>query len=219
MRHDRRAATPPRRQKRWGWMLHLLAVWRLGGVASSVLLLMACRTRDTLVDPDPHLERMLYQPKVVPYGQAMMQPPEGTLPTSASLDDPAVRTGVVDGKWVERIPVPVDRPMIEHGRLDFDRYCATCHGILGDGQSVVADKFTLRRPENLTAQDARDYPPGRIYGAIRHGYGLMPSYAVQISEKDAWGVVAYVRALQIARGTWVYRLPPALREKLAKEAP
>lgn len=185
----------------------------------SLLLLPACRTRDTLVDPDPHLERMLDQPKVVPYGQAMMQPPDGTLPTSASLDDPAVRTGVADGRWVDRIPVAVDRPLVEHGRRDFDRYCAACHGILGDGQSVVADKMSLRRPKNLTDPEVRDYPPGRVFQAIRQGYGLMPSYAVQISGRDAWGVVAYVRALQIARGTWVYRLPPSLREKLAKEAP
>jgi mono/diheme cytochrome c family protein len=184
-----------------------------------LLLLISCRTRDTLVDPDPHLERMVSQPKVVPYGQPMMQPPEGTLPANASLEDPAVRTGAKDGAWVERIPVPVDRPMIEHGRRDFDRYCATCHGILGDGRSVVADKMTLRRPIHLDDADARSYPPGRVFQAVRQGYGLMPSYAVQLSEKDAWGVVAYVRALQIARGTWVYRLPPALRARLAKEAP
>ena len=60
---------------------------------------------------------------------------------------------------------------------------------------------------------------GRVFEAVRRGYGLMPSYSVQLSEKDAWAVVAYVRALQIARGTWIYRLPPALRDKLAKEAP
>lgn len=184
-----------------------------------LLLLPACRTRDTLVDPDPHLERMLDQAKVVPYGQAMMQPPEGTLPASASLDDPAVRTGVKDGRWVDRIPVPVDRAMVEHGRRDFERYCAPCHGVLGDGRSVVADKMSLRRPQDLTAQMVRDYPSGRIFETVRQGYGLMPSYSVQLSERDTWGVVAYVRALQIARGTWVYRLPPALREKLAKEAP
>lgn len=184
-----------------------------------LLALLSCRTRDTFVDPDPHLERMLYQPKVVPYGQPMLQPPDGTLPRSASLEDPAVRLGVVDGKWVDHIPVAVDRPMVEGGQRDFDRYCAACHGILGDGDSVVADKMTLRRPKDLTDQDVRDYPPGRIFQAIRNGYGLMPSYSVQLSEKDAWEVVAYVRALQIARGTWVYRLPPALREKLSKEAP
>ena len=184
-----------------------------------LLVLVSCRTRDTVVDPDPHLERMVSQPKVLPYGQPMMQPPEGTLPASASLENPAVRTGAKAGAWVERIPVSVDRPMIEHGRRDFERYCATCHGILGDGRSVVADKMTLRRPRDLNDADARSYPPGRVFQAIRQGYGLMPSYAVQLSETEAWGVVAYVRALQIARGTWVYRLPPSLRARLAKEAP
>ena len=184
-----------------------------------LLLLSSCRTRDTFVNPDPHLERMLYQPKVVAYGQPMMQPPDGTLPASASLEDPAVRTGVAEGAWVDRIPVPVDRAMVEHGRRDFDHYCAACHGVLGDGQSVVADKMSLRRPKNLTDADARDYPPGRIFQSIRQGYGLMPSYSVQLTERDTWGVVAYVRALQIARGISVYRLPPALRDKLAKEAP
>jgi mono/diheme cytochrome c family protein len=181
--------------------------------------LFSCRTRDTFVDPDPHLERMLYQPKVVPYGQPMMQPPDGTLPATASLDTPAVRTGVTDARWVDRIPVTVDREMVEQGRRDFDRYCAVCHGVLGDGHSVVADKMSLRKPQDLTAAEVREYPSGRIFETVRRGYGLMPSYAVQLSEQDTWGVVAYVRALQIARGTWVYRLPPALRAKLAKEAP
>jgi mono/diheme cytochrome c family protein len=188
-------------------------------VAFSFLLLPGCRTRDTLVDPDPHLERMLDQAKVVPYGQPMMQPPDGTLPATASLEDPAVRTGVADGAWVDRIPVTVDRAMIEHGRRDFDHYCGVCHGVLGNGQSVVADKMTLRRPKELTDAAARDWPAGRIFQAIRQGYGLMPSYSVQLTERDSWGVVAYVRALQISRGISVYRLPPALRDKLAKEAP
>lgn len=182
-------------------------------------LLSACRTRDTLVDPDPHLERMLYQPKVVAYGQPMMQPPDGTLPATASLDAPGVRTGVADGRWVARIPVTVDRAMVEQGQRDFDRYCATCHGVLGDGRSVVADKMSLRRPENLTEDKVRAYPPGRLFQTIREGYGLMPSYSVQLSERDTWGVVAYVHALQIARGTPVAQLPPSLRDRLAKEAP
>ena len=56
--------------------------------AALVLLLAGCRTEQTLVAPDPHLERMLDQPKAMPYGEApllpqgmtMQQPPDGTLP-------------------------------------------------------------------------------------------------------------------------------------------
>ena len=92
--------------------------------------------------------------------------------------------------------------------------------MLGDGQSVVADKMALRRPKNLTDADARDYPPGRIFQGIRQGYGLMPSYSVQLTERDTWGVVAYVRALQIARGISSRSSSrPRCATQLAKEAP
>ena len=47
----------------------------------------------------------------------------------------------------------------------------------------------------------------------------MPSYAVQLGVNDAWAVVAYVRALQLARHARVADLPPELRDELAREAP
>jgi mono/diheme cytochrome c family protein len=191
------------------------------------LAMLACRTEQTLVTPDPHLERMLVQQKVLAYqdapqlprGMAMQQPPDGTLPVDAPLADPLVVTGVANDRWAERIPVRVDRPMIEQGRRNFETYCAACHGVLGDGDSVVASKMTLRRPQNLLGTAARDYPAGRIFQAVRVGYGLMPSYAVQLDVRDAWGVVAYVRALQRARGVRVVRLPADVRAQLEKEAP
>jgi hypothetical protein len=46
----------------------------------------------------------------------------------------------------------------------------------------------------------------------------MPSYAVQLSVEDSWGVVAYVRALQLARGARMAELPPDVRAELVKEA-
>jgi mono/diheme cytochrome c family protein len=189
--------------------------------------LMACRTEQTLVEPDPHLERMLVQPKRLPYqedpllprGMAMQQPPEGTLPVDTLLAGPLVLTGVADGHWAERIPVRVDRAALDRGRRDFDTYCATCHGVLGDRNSVVAEKMALRKPENLLGENVRGYPPGRVFKAIREGYGLMPSYRVQLDVHEAWGVVAYVRALQRARSVRVTDLPPDLRARLEQEAP
>jgi len=47
----------------------------------------------------------------------------------------------------------------------------------------------------------------------------LPSYAVELSERESWGVVAYVRALQIARGTLAARLPADARAELARESP
>jgi mono/diheme cytochrome c family protein len=189
-------------------------------------LLAACRTEQTIVTPDPHLERMLDQEKLRPYeasssmphGMAMQRPPEGAVPFERG-GEAALAIAVTDGHWAPHIPIPVDRALVLRGRSDFDTFCAACHGVLGDGTSAVAPNMELRRPEDLLDPDARAYPPGRVFQAIRQGYGLMPSYAVQLSEREAWGVVAYLRALQTARGVRVADLSPEDRAELGRRAP
>ncbi len=183
--------------------------------------LVGCRTDQTFVTPHPHLERMLQQEKILPYenapilarGMAMQEPPEGTEPIDAPLGDPLVITGVDRGHYANRIPIHVDRAMVEDGRTHFDTFCAPCHGILGDGDSVVAQKMNMLKPANLLGA-ARAYPPGRIFEVIRLGYGLMPNYQNQLSIEDSWGIVAYVRALQLSRAVPVDRLPIELRARL-----
>ncbi|MGH7271429.1 MAG: c-type cytochrome [Polyangiaceae bacterium] len=194
-------------------------------IASTVLA--GCRTEQTLVTPDPHLERMLKQEKVLPYendpllpeGMAMQSPPKGTLPTSTMTEQPMVTTGALHGHFAEHIPIAMDRALIETGRQRFETFCAACHGVLGNGASIVATKMMLRRPPSLLDARIRGYPPGRIFQTIRKGYGLMPDYAVQISVREAWGVVAYVEALQLSRGVPAASLPLAVRAELTKEAP
>ena len=194
---------------------------------ASLLVLAACRTEQTLVKPDPQLDRMLDQEKVLPYaavsslpnGMAMQRPPEGTLPIDAVMGDPARTAGVVEGHWVRKVPVRIDRALLDGGRVTFERFCATCHGILGDGVSAVAEKMALRKPPSLTGADVRALSPGQVFRAIRGGYGLMPSFAAELSVDESWGTVAYLHALQIARGVPVDRLPAEMRARLAKEAP
>jgi cytochrome c553 len=188
--------------------------------------LSGCRTDQTIVTPDPHLERMLRQEKLLPYerdallpgGLSMQLPPEGTLADDAVVGDPRLTTGVDNDHWVAHIPVHLGRDDLDAGRQRFDTFCAACHGILGDGASVVADKMALR-PRDLVAPPVTGYTPGRIFQTIREGYGLMPSYAVQLSIADTWKVVGYLEALQLARAAKVADLPADVRERLAKEAP
>lgn len=184
-------------------------------------LLTACRTEQTLVTPHPHLERMVKQEKVLPYenspvllhGMAMQVPPDGTEPVDATLGDPLVTTGVDRGHYARRIPIHVDHAMVEDGRKHFDTFCAPCHGILGDGDSLVSRKMNLIKPANLLGS-ARGYPPGKVFSVIRLGYGLMPNYQNQLSIEDSWEVVAYVRALELSRAVAVDRLPSDLRARL-----
>lgn len=193
----------------------------------ALLSAAACRTEQTIVTPDPHLERMLTQQKrlayqadsLLPGGLVMQHPPEGTVPVDAVIGPSLLTTGASDNRWADRIPIPVDRTFVETGHDRFDLYCATCHGVLGDGVSVVAAKMSLRKPPSLHDPRILAYPPGRLFATIREGYGLMPPYAVQLSLHDTWAVVAYIRALQLARGARVSALPASVRARLAKEAP
>jgi mono/diheme cytochrome c family protein len=192
--------------------------------ASIACTAAGCRRQQSLATPDPGLERMLAQPRVDPYapspffadGRAMRRPPEGSLAVEDAIDDPIVRDGRDEaGHFATRVPIAFDRELLTLGRHRFETICATCHGILGDGVSVVAASMELRRPPSLHVARIRALPDGRIYQVILTGYGLMPSYAALLGVRDRWAVVAYLRALQLARRADVARLPDDLQRILA----
>lgn len=167
------------------------------------------------------LERMIEQPRYEAYefcdvftDKTIMQtPPEGTVPRSRRLLPEAVASGVGDGGFVREVPIEVDRAVLRRGRDRFDIFCAACHGALGDGVSQVAENMTLVEPPNLLRAPIRDYPAGQVYAVIRHGFGLMPSYAAELAVMDRWAVVAYLEALQLSQRAALEKLPPEMREE------
>jgi mono/diheme cytochrome c family protein len=201
----------------------------MNSTACVALLVAAagCRTEQTIVTPDPHLERMLDQPKAMPYGTApalphgmtMQPPPDGTLPFESTLSPSVVSTGAEEGTFVTRVPVPVDRALLETARARFEVLCAACHGVLGDGASAVAEQMSLRKPPSLLVPPASTDPAGEVFHTIVNGFGLMPSYRLQLSDAEAWGIVVYLRALRTAQHARVADLPPEVRDRLAREAP
>ncbi|MGH7651935.1 MAG: c-type cytochrome [Gemmatimonadaceae bacterium] len=94
-------------------------------------------------------------------------------------------------------PTPVSDSSLANGRKYFQINCSPCHGIraMGDG---TATQFGMPGI-NLTQDITKARTDGYIFGMIRNGRGLMPSYN-RIEEKDRWDVVNYVRALQGVNG-------------------
>lgn len=161
-------------------------------------------------------------------------------------EDPAVYQGVKpDGSYVERIPVrellgapegrPVDpealRRLVEKGRERYNIYCIVCHGGVGDGQGAVGRVWSYALP---SFHDAKYKPGGEkgqdgfIFYTIRNGVPnapgqspplKMPSYSGQISVREAWGIVAYFRALQEARSASIESVPEAERRTLLQKRP
>lgn len=183
-------------------------------------------------------------PGTVPFGRAAVDPvAQGDRAWAAGYltervdflaEDDAVYLGVMPGTdgamvYVAEAPVPVTRELIEIGQAKFNIYCATCHGFEGDGKgSKVAEKWAvpvanlLGSPYNDRTQEKGT--DGYLFHIAREGLwdvatgaNRMPGYKHAIDEHEAWGVVAYVRALQRARASTVDDLTETERERLNAE--
>ncbi|NMC20871.1 MAG: c-type cytochrome, partial [Thermogutta sp.] len=207
--------------------------WALAVMAVSALLppLFIARARNhTLEAPQEQprihiIKDMDFQPKLKTQRVSMlfpdrlgMRPPvPGTLPfdpsPAAAVDRGRFETGREGEQFLSGFPIPVDAALMQRGRERYNIYCATCHGLTGEGG--LYDGMTARRarargetlwvpPAALTGQSVREQPVGKIFdtithGVVREGRHTMPPYAVQMPPQDRWAVVLYVLALQRAR--------------------
>jgi mono/diheme cytochrome c family protein len=151
-----------------------------------------------------------------PDGKTMRPLPEGTVARESARGTSAVVEGEVGGGAVDAIPVPVTMDLMKRGQDRYDVFCRPCHDADGTAHSPVAENMQIRQPPSLLESRIRQLPAGRVYQVISGGYGLMPSYAYQLSIEDRWAVVAYVRALQMRAGTPLDELPAAVRTEAAQ---
>lgn len=175
----------------------------------------------------PDWSRMITQPKLKPFGatelfadQRAMRPLPGGAIAREWIADPARRTGrTAQGDELAAPPLPVTRAVLERGRARFAIVCATCHGIAGDGDSVVARNMQRRRPPSLHEPRLVALTPGALYRVISAGYGVMPSYRTLLTADDRWAVVAYVRTLELSWTAKLEALPPAVRDDAVRRLP
>ncbi len=94
-------------------------------------------------------------------------------------------------------PLPALNPveMAEAGRL-YNIYCGICHGAKMDAQGPLGTGGKIPAIANLTLQQYVDMPEGTMFHSVTYGKGNMGSYASQLSRKQRWEVVHYVKALQ-----------------------
>jgi mono/diheme cytochrome c family protein len=191
----------------------------------SAVACLSCNAEENIHEPEWTLSRMLDQPRYEPYGQSsffddgrtMRRPVAGAIAREEVLGSPAFSEGLEDGHYAVHFPVSVTPALLEEGRDAFEVVCATCHGVVGDGDSPVAAKMQLRKPPSLLTDDIASFPPGRVYRVVTYGYGLMPANDYQLTAETRWAVVAYLKALLRSQTTRVGELPPDVRSQLEKE--
>lgn len=185
-------------------------MWR--GLAFLLALAPAC---------DWDYERMIDQPNARAYEEnqylpknAVLQPvPRGTVSRGEFTGPPDLAVGIVDGSYVDGVPIVVTEEILERGRNRFEVFCAACHGLLGDGESEVAENMTLVPPPSLHIQRLRIMSAGQLFAIASFGYGLMPGYRDRLTRADRWAVVAYVQVLQLSQYAVLDELPAPISQE------
>lgn len=89
---------------------------------------------------------------------------------------------------------PSDR-VLKAGDQIFTQLCNVCHGKSGKGDGIAAASLNPK-PANLTSESVQKQTDGEIYWKIQHGRSPMPTFKNQLSEKQIWAVVDYIRTLK-----------------------
>jgi mono/diheme cytochrome c family protein len=134
----------------------------------------------------------------------------GTVARDHLQEDDAFYTGFKNGKLIDYFPIPVTKELIMRGQDRFTIYCVPCHGQLGNGQGMIAQRgFELRRPVgNYHTDRLRKMPIGHFYDVMTNGYGAMFSYASRVEPQDRWAIAAYIRVLQLSQNAKPSDLTP-----------
>lgn len=135
-------------------------------------------------------------------------------------DGAAPKDPLDDLPWVTSFPVVVDAATMQRGQERFNIYCATCHGLGGDGDGLITQRAleleqgTWVKPVSFHTDAVRDQPVGRLFHSVTYGVRKMPPLGDLIPVKDRWAILMYVRALQRSRNASVQDVPAELVPQL-----
>jgi mono/diheme cytochrome c family protein len=141
------------------------------------------------------------------YHYEMLADTTGTYNTSSNLKNP--------------LPA-MDKPqMVESERL-FLVNCGVCHGPKLDGNGPLYKDGNgpyPAKPANLSGADAKyvSMSDGTMFHSITYGKNMMGSYASQVTPKQRWMIVSYIKSKQQAAKPAEVAAAPAGKDSAAKK--
>lgn len=133
-------------------------------------------------------------------GRSSRLPVAGTVARGSHFLDVPMNTGMETGttNFISVNPMKITHEFIGRGQQRYEINCTPCHGRVGDGNGITK-KFGMAVVANL--HDARivQMTDGELFHVITNGRNLMGPYGPNVTVEDRWAIVAYLRALQLAR--------------------
>lgn len=132
--------------------------------------------------------------------QPSYKPMEKPLPV-AVRSIPVEGAAYIAGQGSPVNPVQADEISIERGRVLFQQNCVQCHGPAGEGNGIIGGAL-VNPPANLTSDVVQSKADGALFLTISNGIlGAngqirMPALNENLTVRDRWDVVNYVRTLK-----------------------
>jgi mono/diheme cytochrome c family protein len=126
------------------------------------------------------------------------KPVDGTMrmgdiaPFEAPLSDSAGGLYTISNATKNPLPPLNHTDSLEAARL-FNINCAICHGDKAGNNGPVGSK--VGGVKSIVAASP-GYSDGRIFHVVNYGQGNMGSYASQLSRKQRWMIIQYIRTLE-----------------------
>ncbi|MBT8333023.1 MAG: c-type cytochrome [Deltaproteobacteria bacterium] len=90
-------------------------------------------------------------------------------------------------------PIQLNAASIQKGQHIYGNRCASCHGEGGGGDGPLAEDLKPS-PADLVKR-LEGHSEGDFFWKISNGRGTMPSFRDQLTEKQIWMVINYLKTL------------------------
>ena len=152
-------------------------------------------------------------------GLSSQLPISGTIARGTPIQTHApVNTGHVTGttNFIENNPLPINAALLKRGQQRFTINCSPCHGATADGNGITKKIGAMLVVANLHDKRIVEMADGELFFVITNGRNNMGAYGANVTVEDRWAIIAYLRALQLARLGTIDDVPQELRGNLRK---
>jgi len=140
------------------------------------------------------LDRNMYDnPAFRPQEEPVRLPPAGSVPTKGLEHTP--KPGTPEAAALKNPEKTTDFSLLT-GKELYGIYCTPCHGESGKGDGPVAKKFVPTPVDISAAGHGAQHPEGELFAVVTHGRNGMPPFRSDLTAKERWLVVAYLRTLK-----------------------
>lgn len=88
-------------------------------------------------------------------------------------------------------PIKPTKASIEKGKEIYEKKCALCHGVKGDGKGPASGGLSPK-PTDFQESHGKKMTDGEHFWKITTGRGPMPSFAKDLTEEERWHVINYI---------------------------